>query len=65
MLKFKAARNAGISPVVLIKEPEAAAMYTLHYLKHQGLEVCKILGYCIMFSVIMTVSIERRCHHYL
>jgi molecular chaperone DnaK (HSP70) len=41
MLKspLKAARNAGISPVVLIKEPEAAAMYTLHYLKHQGLDV--------------------------
>jgi hypothetical protein len=40
MLTFlQAARNAGISPVELIKEPEAAALYTLVYLKNHGLEV--------------------------
>ncbi|OCL00822.1 actin-like ATPase domain-containing protein [Cenococcum geophilum 1.58] len=43
---LRAARNAGISPVELIKEPEAAAMYTLHYLKHQGLELGDAITIC-------------------
>lgn len=36
-LTLKAAKNAGIYPVQLIKEPEAAALYTLHYLKGRAL----------------------------
>ncbi|KAF2464027.1 actin-like ATPase domain-containing protein [Lindgomyces ingoldianus] len=43
---LRAARNAGISPIELIKEPEAAAMYTLHYLKHQGMEVGDAITIC-------------------
>lgn len=34
---------AGIYPVTLIKEPEAAAMYTLHVLQDRGLEVWPFL----------------------
>ncbi|KAH9205472.1 Hsp70 family protein-like protein [Leptodontidium sp. 2 PMI_412] len=36
---LKAAKQAGIHPVVLIKEPEAAAMYTLHMMKDMALSV--------------------------
>ncbi|KAI9654197.1 MAG: hypothetical protein M1821_006725 [Bathelium mastoideum] len=43
---LRAARNAGISPIELIKEPEAAAMYTLHYLKQQGLEAGDAIVIC-------------------
>ena len=35
----KAAQSAGIGPVKLIKEPEAAALYTLHYMGDKGLDV--------------------------
>ncbi|EHL02286.1 putative Heat shock 70 kDa protein 12A [Glarea lozoyensis 74030] len=38
-LTLKAAKNADIHPVELIKEPEAAALYTLHYLKGRALAV--------------------------
>ncbi|KAI9661677.1 MAG: hypothetical protein M1821_008915 [Bathelium mastoideum] len=34
---LRTARNAGIAPIELIKEPEAAALFTLHNLKNQGL----------------------------
>lgn len=33
----QAAKNAGIYPITLIKEPEAAALYTLHFLKGKAL----------------------------
>lgn len=36
---LRAARNAGIGPIKLIKEPEAAALFTLHFLKNKGLEI--------------------------
>lgn len=36
---LQAAKNAGIYPITLIKEPEAAALYTLHYLKNKALVV--------------------------
>ncbi|KAL5326241.1 hypothetical protein ACEPPN_007379 [Leptodophora sp. 'Broadleaf-Isolate-01'] len=36
---LKAAKQAGIHPVVLVKEPEAAAMYTLHMMKDMALSV--------------------------
>jgi hypothetical protein len=39
LINDKAARNAGIGPIKLIKEPEAAALFTLHFLKNKGLEV--------------------------
>lgn len=45
-MTMKAARNAGIHPVQLIKEPEAAALFTLHYLKNQGLEVGDAIVIC-------------------
>lgn len=32
-------QGRGISPVELIKEPEAAALYTLHFMKNKGLQV--------------------------
>lgn len=35
----QAARNAGIHPVKLIKEPEAAALFTLQEMKDKGLNV--------------------------
>ena len=35
----QAAHNAGIMPIKLIKEPEAAALYTLHSLGDRGLSV--------------------------
>lgn len=35
---LRAARHAGIHPVELIKEPEAAALFTINFLKKQGLE---------------------------
>ncbi|KAH7304629.1 putative heat shock 70 kDa protein 12A [Rhexocercosporidium sp. MPI-PUGE-AT-0058] len=38
-LTLKAAKNAGIYPITLIKEPEAAALYTLHYLKGKALSL--------------------------
>jgi hypothetical protein len=34
---LRAARNAGIAPIELVKEPEAAALFTLRQLKKQGL----------------------------
>ncbi|KAF2654972.1 actin-like ATPase domain-containing protein [Lophiostoma macrostomum CBS 122681] len=43
---LRAARNAGMSPIELIKEPEAAALYTLNYLKKQGLEVGDAITIC-------------------
>ncbi|KAH0566440.1 hypothetical protein GP486_000152 [Trichoglossum hirsutum] len=36
---LRAARNAGIHPITLIKEPEAAALYTLHFLKNGALAI--------------------------
>ncbi|TVY51093.1 Heat shock 70 kDa protein 12B [Lachnellula cervina] len=36
---LKAAKQAGIHPITLIKEPEAAAMYTLHTLQDRALTV--------------------------
>jgi hypothetical protein len=37
--KLKAAKLAGLHPVTLIKEPEAAAMYTLHVMQEKALAV--------------------------
>ncbi|KAI9888402.1 MAG: hypothetical protein M1814_000494 [Vezdaea aestivalis] len=45
-IKIKAARKAGISPVIIIKEPEAAALYTLHYLKDKALNVGDAVVLC-------------------
>lgn len=43
----QAARNAGISPVDMITEPEAAALYTLQSMKEKGLNVSfMICLYC-------------------
>ncbi|KAI9053981.1 hypothetical protein LZ554_002925 [Drepanopeziza brunnea f. sp. 'monogermtubi'] len=38
-MTLKAAKQAGIHPITLIKEPEAAAMYTLHMLQDKALKV--------------------------
>jgi hypothetical protein len=38
-LLIQAARNAGITPVQLVKEPEAAALYTLRHMGNKGLQV--------------------------
>ena len=38
-IQQQAARNAGLGPVRLVKEPEAAALFTLHQMGDQGLEV--------------------------
>jgi hypothetical protein len=35
----KAAKQAGIFPITLIKEPEAAAMYTLHMMQEKAIAV--------------------------
>jgi len=43
---LKAAKLAGIFPATLIKEPEAAAMYTLHVLQDRGLDVGDALVIC-------------------
>jgi hypothetical protein len=43
---LRAARNAGISPIELIKEPEAAALFTLHQVKDQGLQVGDAITIC-------------------
>lgn len=43
---LRAAELAGIHPATLIKEPEAAAMYTLHVLQNRGLEVGDALVIC-------------------
>ncbi|KIX02411.1 uncharacterized protein Z518_08352 [Rhinocladiella mackenziei CBS 650.93] len=43
---LRAAKLAGIYPVTLIKEPEAAAMYTLHVLQDRGLGVGDALVIC-------------------
>lgn len=43
---LRAAKLAGIYPATLIKEPEAAAMYTLHVLQDRGLEVGDALVIC-------------------
>jgi molecular chaperone DnaK (HSP70) len=37
--QYQAARKAGIHDIDLIKEPEAAALYTLHDLKDKALKV--------------------------
>ncbi|SPO06373.1 uncharacterized protein DNG_09062 [Cephalotrichum gorgonifer] len=37
-MTLAAARKAGISPVEMITEPEAAALYTLHSMKSKGLQ---------------------------
>ena len=36
---LQAAKHAGIFPATLIKEPEAAALYTLHVLQERALAV--------------------------
>ncbi|KAF7864103.1 hypothetical protein EAF04_007068 [Stromatinia cepivora] len=38
-LTLQAARQAGLHPVILVKEPEAAAFHTLHELKNKGLSI--------------------------
>jgi molecular chaperone DnaK (HSP70) len=43
---LRAAKLAGIYPATLIKEPEAAAMYTLHVLQDRGLDVGDALVIC-------------------
>lgn len=43
---LRAARHAGIHPVELIKEPEAAALFTINFLKKQGLEVGDAIVIC-------------------
>jgi molecular chaperone DnaK (HSP70) len=35
----KAAKLAGLFPITLIKEPEAAALYTLHMMQEKALAV--------------------------
>ncbi|KEF53944.1 uncharacterized protein A1O9_09739 [Exophiala aquamarina CBS 119918] len=45
-LTLRAAKLAGIYPATLIKEPEAAAMYTLHVLQDRGLGVGDALVIC-------------------
>ncbi|KAH0562067.1 hypothetical protein GP486_003228 [Trichoglossum hirsutum] len=42
----RAAKNAGISPIELIKEPEAAALYTLNFMKNKGLKVGDAIVIC-------------------
>lgn len=42
----RAAKLGGMFPVTLIKEPEAAAMYTLHVLQDRGLEQGDALVIC-------------------
>ncbi|KAF2258188.1 hypothetical protein CC78DRAFT_556655 [Lojkania enalia] len=42
----RAARNAGITPVKMISEPEAAALFTLNQLKNLGLEDGDALTIC-------------------
>ncbi|KAF2103534.1 hypothetical protein NA57DRAFT_53054 [Rhizodiscina lignyota] len=43
---LRAARHAGIGPIQLIKEPEAAAMSTLHDLKDHGLSIGDAITIC-------------------
>jgi hypothetical protein len=43
---LRAARNAGITPIELIKEPEAAALFTLHQSKAQGLQPGDAITIC-------------------
>ena len=38
-IQQQAAKNAGLDPVRLVKEPEAAALFTLHHMGDKGLEV--------------------------
>ena len=38
-IQQQAARNAGLAPVKLVKEPEAAALFTLHHMGDKGLQV--------------------------
>ncbi|KAK4936969.1 hypothetical protein LTR10_022279 [Elasticomyces elasticus] len=42
-MTLRAARNAGISPVEMITEPEAAALFTLQSMKNKGLKVCPLI----------------------
>jgi hypothetical protein len=42
----KAAKNAGITPLTLIKEPEAAALFTFRQLKDQGLSKGDAITIC-------------------
>ena len=43
---LRAARNAGISPITLIKEPEAAALFTIKEMGNKGLRVGDALVLC-------------------
>ncbi|KAI9748615.1 MAG: hypothetical protein M1835_001753 [Candelina submexicana] len=43
---LKAAKHAGIAPITLIKEPEAAALFTLNFLKNKGLEIGDAIVLC-------------------
>lgn len=43
---LRAAKLAGMNPATLIKEPEAAALYTLHVLQERGLGVGDALVIC-------------------
>lgn len=43
---LRAARNAGIAPIQLIKEPEAAALFTLNEMGSKGLRVGDALVLC-------------------
>ncbi|KAI9792787.1 MAG: hypothetical protein M1816_001519 [Peltula sp. TS41687] len=45
-LTLRAARGAGLHLVSLVKEPEAAALFTSHLLKGQGLEVGDAIVIC-------------------
>lgn len=49
LMKLQAAKHAGIFPVTLIKEPEAAAMYTLHELQDRSLAVSSLRDNPLMF----------------
>ncbi|KAH8730677.1 hypothetical protein GQ44DRAFT_746602 [Phaeosphaeriaceae sp. PMI808] len=43
---LRAAQNAGITSIELIKEPEAAALFTLNQLKNQGLSIGDAITIC-------------------
>ncbi|OAL28843.1 hypothetical protein AYO20_09323 [Fonsecaea nubica] len=45
-LTSKAARDAGISPVHMVTEPEAGALFTLNQIKNQGLKVHDAVVIC-------------------
>ncbi|GKZ55636.1 hypothetical protein AnigIFM49718_000717 [Aspergillus niger] len=45
-ITLRAARNAGLNPIELIKEPEAAALFTLNYMNQRGLDKGDAITIC-------------------